>query len=739
MTQSRLAGWPRTAFLPGYLGPKGGGATRSSCLTAASLASRGLHVFVEGLYDQANPPRVGELPLASCDVRAHRVEHGPQGPVSSDLLRRMGAIMGSLDVVHLNGHWDAVNHQVADVCVAAAVPYIVSARATADFSVVDSLSPEIRDMLAADEARYVANAFAVHLTSRIEAKRARFEAPPRQVITIANPVELDHLSVLPDPVSTRAHLLVPGEHFAMLYYGRLIAQKQPGFTIEVLARMPIERNAHLYLVGHSTPETVASLRRLAQRLRVTDRVHFAGPAAGADRGRWLAAADVLLLPSISENFSLGLIESIAAGLPVVASPDVGAIEYLLDRDVVTTELDPAAWARICAAMPRRPARDEQTFTRLWNSFRPAWIVQEWLTLYQQMPRVPPTVGSEPVRPILHLTQAWQNAGALAPVQEQPIGGGASDRSVTRLHDTRGMSAITMIDSPIQGDYVSVPFDSTGPMDWVRAADVLQAAGLPVPRILHHEPQERWLLVEDFGDTSLRDLIDRTPAEQRAACYRQALQLLVQLQSATSNLQRDSLPLTRPLDQATLRWELFHYVEWGLEARSGRQIADDDRVVLLRQFDLLAGVLAGWRELTHRDFHAGNIMVRPQGGLGLIDFDDLCVGNPAYDLATLLIDGYSEVDLDLVDEMVRVYHELRAASPLPPIGLDEFWALFELQAVHRCFKAAGRFAWLDLATGRSDYAERVGLLLRPAAALLRRPPQLATIRDVLRRYEPSLDA
>jgi glycosyltransferase involved in cell wall biosynthesis len=53
-------------------------------------------------------------------------------------------------------------------------------------------------------------------------------------------------------------------------------------------------------------------------------VIFAGPVFGADKVKLLAGADVMLLPSYSEGLPYALLEGMAAGIPVVATP-VGAI------------------------------------------------------------------------------------------------------------------------------------------------------------------------------------------------------------------------------------------------------------------------------------------------------------------------------------------------------------------------------------------------------------------------------
>jgi glycosyltransferase involved in cell wall biosynthesis len=85
-------------------------------------------------------------------------------------------------------------------------------------------------------------------------------------------------------------------------------------------------DARLVIAG-AGPER-ERLERYAHALGVATRVTFAGPVFGADKVRLLDGAHVMLLPSYSEGMPYALLEAMAAGIPVVATP-VGAIPDVL--------------------------------------------------------------------------------------------------------------------------------------------------------------------------------------------------------------------------------------------------------------------------------------------------------------------------------------------------------------------------------------------------------------------------
>ena len=69
--------------------------------------------------------------------------------------------------------------------------------------------------------------------------------------------------------------------------------------------------------------------QLARRLGVEDLVVFHGASPKADVVRLMRRADALVLPSLTENLPLAIIEAMACGLPVIASR-VGGIPEMVD-------------------------------------------------------------------------------------------------------------------------------------------------------------------------------------------------------------------------------------------------------------------------------------------------------------------------------------------------------------------------------------------------------------------------
>lgn len=144
-----------------------------------------------------------------------------------------------------------------------------------------------------------------------------------------------------DREAAKAALAIRGP--LIVSVGALIPRKGQGFVIDALPALP---DATLVLIGKGEEE--AKLKAQAAALGIADRVRFMGALPQGVIADWLAAADVMALPSSSEGLANAWVEALASGTPVVTC-DVGGAGELIDRPeagrLVTR--DPA---EICAAI-----------------------------------------------------------------------------------------------------------------------------------------------------------------------------------------------------------------------------------------------------------------------------------------------------------------------------------------------------------------------------------------------------
>jgi glycosyltransferase involved in cell wall biosynthesis len=102
-------------------------------------------------------------------------------------------------------------------------------------------------------------------------------------------------------------------------------------------------------LGHD-PEYVERLRALIDEHGLGDRLHLAGPQAGAELDASYATADLMVLTSYAETYGMAVTEALARGIPVLAT-DVGGLPEAVGRapdggvpGILVPPEDPAALA-----------------------------------------------------------------------------------------------------------------------------------------------------------------------------------------------------------------------------------------------------------------------------------------------------------------------------------------------------------------------------------------------------------
>jgi len=162
----------------------------------------------------------------------------------------------------------------------------------------------------------------IAVSGALGARLIALGADPARVTVLRNGVDLAQFRPPPDRAAARAALGLV--HPTLLSVGHLIERKGHDRVIAALARLP--ERVTLLVVGEGPQE--AALKALAGRLGVAGRVRFLGPIPHAGLAAVYGAADVLVLASSREGWANVLLEAMACGTPVVASPIPGNDEVV---------------------------------------------------------------------------------------------------------------------------------------------------------------------------------------------------------------------------------------------------------------------------------------------------------------------------------------------------------------------------------------------------------------------------
>jgi glycosyltransferase involved in cell wall biosynthesis len=119
-------------------------------------------------------------------------------------------------------------------------------------------------------------------------------------------------------------------------------------AIALLKDLPLRE----LVVGNDEP---SFYRPLVDQLALQDRVRFEKPSL--DVLSFYAAADLYVGPSLEDSFGLPILEAMACGLPVIASPNAGASEMIRDGETGFILRDPQDQTELASLIRRIQADD----------------------------------------------------------------------------------------------------------------------------------------------------------------------------------------------------------------------------------------------------------------------------------------------------------------------------------------------------------------------------------------------
>ena len=232
--------------------------------------------------------------------------------------------------------------------------------------------------------------------------------------------------------------------------------------------------------------------------------------------------------------------------------------------------------------------------------------------------------------------------------------------------------------------------------------ILNSSGIYAPKLLKNNYKKNFIEVDDLGDITLLKFLKNRKNKKKI--FMGVLDLLFKVQKIKKFHNKDFMGrkfrMTKYSKDKLLK-EAYLFNEWYLPRKMSKKKLNEFKKKFKSIFLRLSKAIELPDDVfVHRDFHVSNIMLKKKK-FHLIDSQDAVIGNPAYDLASLIDDVRLKTSNDLKKDMFD--HFLKKDLN---IDLKKFENDFLILSVLRNFKILGIFSRLAKRDNKSGYLKYI---------------------------------
>lgn len=307
---------------------------------------------------------------------------------------------------------------------------------------------------------------------------------------------------------------------------------------------------------------------------------------------------------------------------------------------------------------------------------------------------------------------------------EPLSKRGSQREFFRLRMPDGSSFIVILYDP----------DRTENRYYADICDFLKNIGIKVPSIIFRLDEENILVLEDLGDMDLYSLRSIS-WEKRRIYYHKTIDEVSKLHNYPIETINERVKLQAPFDEGLYRWERAYFIENFVEKLVGLKLEEKFYKELEQEFERLTfNLFQTPKCLIHRDLQSQNVMVKGED-VYLIDFQGMRIGNPFYDLGSLVFDAYVSFSQSERQELIDAYLEISNFN----LSKEEALYAITYASSQRLMQALGAFSYLSLVAGLSDFQRFIPQALENLSFLLDFLDYMKRLRELIEKCRETLIA
>lgn len=221
----------------------------------------------------------------------------------------------------------------------------------------------------------------------------------------------------------------------------------------------------------------------------------------------------------------------------------------------------------------------------------------------------------------------------------------SPRSYYRVHDTYNNQSFVLMDADLSEDLN--PF--------VQLSRYLNDKQIRAPKVIEQDPENGFLLLEDFGDNTLTKIFQTEPSQRvEQNLFEKSFDILHKIyEKSSENFIKDLVP-DYSLDLYIKEVNVFieYYFKYCREKDIPEDLAQIWQDLWTSALNSVEGLTP--QTLVLRDYHVDNLMLLNSTDLGVLDFQDGVYGSVMYDYISLIEDARRDLNPELKKHLTNYF-------------------------------------------------------------------------------------
>ena len=249
-----------------------------------------------------------------------------------------------------------------------------------------------------------------------------------------------------------------------------------------------------------------------------------------------------------------------------------------------------------------------------------------------------------------------------------------------------------------------------------------------PGLISQNYKKNFIEIEDFGNKNMLDKIKSSKTKLNE--YKKILKILYQIQKIknfkTQNFLKKKFNLSN-YSKAKILKESYLFLDWYLAANKLIIQKGHLKKNLKKIIDnLYLNLKIKQKVFVHRDFHVSNMMFY-KNKIALIDSQDAVLGNPAYDLASLIDDVRIKTSNSFKSNILKVF-----LSKFKYKNESQFINDFEILSVLRNLKIIGIFTRLAKRDKKRKYLKLIPYAWKLIDNRIKNNPNFRDLKNFLQK-------